>query len=68
MQALTASNPDPKTMRQQRRAIMMEEQAKIDAILTPAQQQQYATLRAERRQHGEPGAQQVPATTPPPTN
>ena len=61
VQTLMSTNPDQKTMRRQRRAITQDEQAKINAILTPAQQQQFAALKSERRQHGAPGA-------PPPSN
>ncbi len=42
---------DPKSMRQQRRAIVLDTEQKLNAVLTPAQQQQYAALKAER-QHG----------------
>jgi len=49
---------DPKSLHQQRRAIMADTDQKLNAILTPAQQQQYATLKAERH-HGP-----APATPP----
>jgi Spy/CpxP family protein refolding chaperone len=55
---------DPKSMHKQRRAIMLDTQQKMNAVLTPAQQQQLATLKAEH--HRGKGASQ-PMTTPPPT-
>jgi Spy/CpxP family protein refolding chaperone len=62
MQALESNTAlDPKSMRQQRRAIMMDAEQKVNAVLTPAQQQQYATLKSERHHQGQP------APTPPPT-
>jgi len=49
--ALTANTSlDPKSMRQQRRAIMLDTDQKLNAILTPDQQQQYAALKAKRKQ------------------
>jgi Spy/CpxP family protein refolding chaperone len=54
---------DPKSLRQQRRAIMMDSEQKLNAILTPAQQQQFAALRQQRRNHGAPLA----GTAPPPS-
>jgi len=54
---------DPKSMKQQRRAIMMDTQSKLNAVLTPAQQQQLATLKAGK--HGG-GASQTAAPPPPP--
>ncbi len=62
--ALSAdTTSDPKSLRKQRKAIMMDTQQKISAILTPAQQQQLATLKSEHR-HGKRGTQ--PPTAPPP--
>jgi Spy/CpxP family protein refolding chaperone len=53
---------DPKSVRQQRRAIMVDTESKLNAILTPAQQQQYATLRQQHRQHeGAPAAPPAPS-------
>ena len=54
---------DPKSVPKQRKAIMMDTQQKISAVLTPAQQQQLATLKSEHR-HGKRGTQ--PTTAPPP--
>ena len=48
-------------MHKQRRAIMMDTEQKLNAVLTPAQQQQYATMKEQRR-HG----QAQPATVPRP--
>ncbi len=54
-QALMANTTlDPKSLRQQRRAIMMDSEQKLNAILTPAQQQQFAALRQQRHHHGAP--------------
>ena len=65
MQALESnSSLDPKTMHQQRRAIMMDTDQKLNAILTPAQQQQYATLKAERRHRGPEAPAAPPAPAP----
>jgi Spy/CpxP family protein refolding chaperone len=50
---------DPKSIHKQRRAIMLDSEQKLNAVLTPAQQQQFATLRADRKHKGE-------ATPPPP--
>ena len=65
MQSLMSSNPDPKSMRQQRRAIMQDSEQKIDAVLTPAQQQQWAAMKANRRQ-GPGGAAGAPPPSAPP--
>jgi len=51
---------DEKTMRKQRRAIMLDTEQKIDTVLTPAQQQQLATLKAEHRH-----SKGAPAAAPP---
>jgi Spy/CpxP family protein refolding chaperone len=62
MQAVESNTSlDPKSVRQQRRAIMMDAEQKLNAILTPAQQQQYATLKAERRHPGQPAPAAPPA-------
>jgi len=50
---------DEKSMRKQRRAIMLDSQQKINAVLTPTQQQQLAALRAERHQ-GKSAGQSAP--------
>ncbi len=52
---------DLKSMRKQRRAIMTQSEAKLNAILTPAQQQQYAALKAERRHGAEASVPPAPA-------
>jgi protein CpxP len=63
MAALTSNTSlDPKSMRQQRRAVMMDSEQKVNAVLTPAQQQQWASMKAERQQHGQG---QPPAAAPP---
>ena len=59
---LSNTSLDRSAVRQQRRAIMTDTESKINAILTPAQQQQWATLRQER-QHGH--GQSEPQTAPP---
>jgi periplasmic protein CpxP/Spy len=43
---------DPKSMHQQRRAIRMDTQQKFNAVLTPAQQQQFAAMRAAHHRKG----------------
>jgi Spy/CpxP family protein refolding chaperone len=43
---------DPKSMHKQRHAIMLDSEQKINAVLTPAQQQQLATIKAERKHKG----------------
>ena len=54
IEALNANTSlDPKSMRQQRRAINVDADQKVNAILTPAQQQQYANLKAKRKQHAQ---------------
>ncbi len=55
VQTLMATpNLDHKTLHQQRRAIMEDTDGKLNAILTPAQQEQFAALKAKRR-HGHAG-------------
>jgi Spy/CpxP family protein refolding chaperone len=44
---------DPKAQRQQRRAIMVDTEQKLNAILSPDQQQQYAALKAKRKEHAQ---------------
>jgi Spy/CpxP family protein refolding chaperone len=64
VQALMSNTAlDPKSMRQQRRAIAMDTDQKLNAILTPAQQQQYATLKAERHHQGQPAPTAPPAAS-----
>jgi Spy/CpxP family protein refolding chaperone len=61
VQALNSNTSlDPKSMRKQRRAIMTDSEAKLNAILTPAQQQQWATLKAERKHGAEAPAPTAP--------
>jgi Spy/CpxP family protein refolding chaperone len=59
----TSTNLDQKTLRQQRRALMMDTDQKLNAVLTPAQQQQWAELKSERR-HGKVEPAAPPATAP----
>jgi periplasmic protein CpxP/Spy len=64
MQALKSNTSlDPKSMHQQRRAIMMDTRQKLNAVLTPAQQQQLAAMRAAHRRAGQQPASAPPATT-----
>ncbi len=51
---------DPKTMHRQGHAIARDTQGKIDALLTPAQQQTYADLRAAHHHHGGQDAAPTP--------
>jgi len=51
VEALAANTGlDPKSRRQQRRAIMLDTEQKLNAILTPAQQQEYEALKAKRQE------------------
>ena len=64
MQALaTNTSLDPKSMHQQRRAIAQDADQKLSAILTPAQQQQYAAMKAAHH-HGHKGADATQQTAP----
>jgi len=64
MQALMSNTSlDPRSMHQQRRAIMTDSEQKLNAVLTPAQQQQFAAMRAERHHHG----QEAPVAPPAPS-
>jgi protein CpxP len=64
MQALMSNTSlDPKSMHQQRRAIMTDSQQKLNAVLTPAQQQQFAALRASHRHAGQQPSSAPPAAT-----
>jgi Spy/CpxP family protein refolding chaperone len=64
MQALMSNTSlDPKSMHQQRRAIRMDTQQKLNAVLTPAQQQQLAALRAAHRHAGKQPTSAPPAAT-----
>ena len=51
---------DPRTMHKQNHAIELETQAKINAVLTPSQQQLYADVRAAHKNHGAPAAAPAP--------
>jgi hypothetical protein len=60
MQALTpAEGPqgDPKTSRQQRKAILDDTKARLDAILTPEQQQELTKMLEHRHGRGPRGGQ-----------
>jgi Spy/CpxP family protein refolding chaperone len=53
---------DRKTMHQQHKAIMEDTDARLNAVLTPDQQQQYAQLKAQR--HERPSQPMQPAAPP----
>ena len=63
MAALHSSQTDPATMKEQRHAILQDTKQKLDAVLTPAQQQELAQMHHEHGRHGE-GQQTAPRPHP----
>lgn len=64
MEALTSSQTDPASMKAQRRTIMQDTKQKLDAVLTPAQQQEMAQLHHGHGRHGDNQPQAAPSTSP----
>ena len=64
MEALSSTQGDPASMKQQRRAIMQDTKQKLDAVLTPAQQQEMAQMRRGHGKHGDGQQQTAPSTSP----
>ena len=64
MEALDSSQGDPASMKQQRRAIMQDTKQKLDAVLTPAQQQEMAQMHRGHGKHGDGQQQTAPSTSP----
>ena len=63
MDALNSTQSDPASMKQQRRTIMQDTKQKLDAVLTPAQQQEMAQMHHGHGRHGE-GQPTAPSTSP----
>ncbi len=61
MEALSSTQSDPASMKQQRRAIMQDTKQKLDAVLTPAQQQEMAQMRHGHGKHGDGQQQTAPS-------
>ena len=64
MEALNSTQGDPASMKQQRRAIMQDTKQKLDAVLTPQQQQEMAQMHRGHGRHGEGQQQAAPSTIP----
>ena len=64
MEALTSAQSDPASTKAQRRSIMEDTRQKLDAVLTPAQQQELVQMHHGRGRHGD-GQQQTAASTSP---
>ena len=64
MEALNSTQGDPASVKEQRRAIMQDTKQKLDAVLTPAQQQEMAQMHRGHGRHGEGQQQAAPSTTP----
>jgi Spy/CpxP family protein refolding chaperone len=64
--AQSAAQPDFKAMREQRKAIMEDTKAKLDAVLTPEQREQFAKMR-QHQFHGQHGDWTPRTNTPAPT-
>lgn len=68
MQALKpaeGTQPDFKALRQQHKAIMEDTQTKLNAILTPEQQQEFAKMHEHRGGHGPRGNGKQQNSAPP---
>lgn len=64
MEALTSAQADPASVRAQRRTIMQDTKQKLDAVLTPAQQQEMAQMHHGHGKHGDGPSQAAPSTSP----
>ena len=64
MAALNSAQGDPASTRAQRRAIMQDTKQKLDAVLTPAQQQEMAQMRHGHGKHGDGQQQAAPSPSP----
>ncbi len=62
MAALSSAQSDPASTRAQRRAIMEDTKQKLDAVLTPAQQQELTQMHHAHERHG--NGQQPAAPSP----
>ena len=64
MEALSSTQSDPASMKAERRTIMQDTKQKLDAVLTPAQQQEMAQMRHGHGRHGDGQQQTAPSTSP----
>ena len=64
MEALSSTQGDPASMKTQRRTIMQDTKQKLDAVLTPAQQQEMAQMHHGHGRHGDSQQQTAPSTSP----
>ena len=64
MEALTSAQGDPASMKAQRRSIMEDTRQKLDAVLTPAQQQELAQMHHGHGRHGDGQPQAAPSPSP----
>ena len=64
MAALDSAQGDPASTREQRRTIMQDSKQKLDAVLTPAQQQELAQMHHGHGKHGDGQQQAAPSPSP----
>ena len=64
MESLSSTQGDPSSMKTQRHAIMVDTMQKLDAVLTPAQQQERAQMRHGHGRHGDDSRQTAPSPSP----
>ena len=64
MEALSSTQGDPASVKAQRRTIMEDTKQKLDAVLTPAQQQELAQMRHGHGRHGDGQQQTAPSPSP----
>ena len=64
MTALDSAQSDPASTRAQRRTIMQDTKQKLDAVLTPAQQQELAQMHHGHGKHGDSQQQAAPSPSP----
>ena len=62
--ALSSTQSDPASMKAQRHSIMEDTKQKLDAVLTPAQQQEMAQMHHGHGRHGEGQQPTAPSTSP----
>ncbi len=64
LKSASGTQTDSASLHEQRRAILQETKQKLDAVLTPAQQQQLAQMHHDHEKHGQGQQQTAPSTSP----